>query len=217
MIDINVFREWSNYVCAKTNSGNTETLDQFNDNCFRSIMMPYEKDHQTFIDTKKVSDFLRSYLVTDYIRQINPNSPIISYPTDLQHISSVGAYTNGKQVKVEKMENSEWREMLSSGLYPATKRFPKYQQIQNGIEVAPKDIGTVYLDYFRTPLKPLWNYTVVDGDPVYNPATSVGLEISEFAFNNVSAYYFGFRGINLTDANITAFATAFKAESNMKL
>lgn len=218
MIDINVFKEWANYVCNKTQSGNTETIEQFNENCFRSIMMPYEKDYQTFIKTGKTSDFLKTYLVTDYTRQVNPTNPIIQYPADLEHISSVGAYTNGRQVEAEKMENPMWKKMFSSYLFPATKRFPKFQEVENGIEVAPKNIGTVYIDYFRTPKKPFWGYTLdSDGYPIYNPATSVGLEISEFAFNNVSAYYFAFRGVNLSDANITAFATAFKQETNMLL
>ena len=193
------------------------STSQFNENCFRAMMMPYEKDYQTYTKTGTVSEYLKTFLVTDYVRQVSQAEPILAYPTDNQHITSVGTYYNGKQTPADRIENTMWRDMLVSQLYPATLRFPKFQETGSGIEFAPKNVGTVYLDYFRTPKRPVWGYTPVNNRPVFSQALSTDMEIDEFAFNNVSAYFFSFVGVNLSDANIAAFATAFKQETNMIL
>jgi hypothetical protein len=73
------------------------------------------------------------------------------------------------------------------------------------------------LDYFRTPIKPEWNYTIVNNRPVYDPLTSVNFEWDSFAMNNIAGIFLELFATTIKDAELTAFAQAFQQQSNTPL
>ena len=218
MVNVNTFKLYYEFLALKNDKGNTMTPSQFNINCFQAMMIPYSKDYETFVQTKVVSNYLQNFLKTNYVQQVNPINPIVPYPSDFQFLSSAGTYYEQTQIDATLVDNVDWREMLrpNSLNYP-TLRFPKYQQIGAGIIFAPNNVGTSYLDYFATPIQPVWAFTTVNNRKVYDAANSVNLDIDAFATNMVMGYFLQMVGINLGDDQLSGFAQMFTKETNLAL
>lgn len=215
-VNINEFKLFTEYVSNKVQSGNSTTIPQFNELCHRAQMQVFEKDRETFIATGVASNFLQSFL-TLLTQQVNPVLGTIPYPTDYEHTSAARSYYNGNEYPIDLIENTKWGDVLISALNPPTLRFPKYAQFGNEYRFAPKNIGTVFIDYFRTPLRPIWAYTVVNNRPVYDSANSIDFEWDEFAFNNVAAMFLSLNGVNLKDTELAQFSQMYKQETNSVL
>ncbi|MGK3946127.1 hypothetical protein ABK046_48230, partial [Streptomyces caeruleatus] len=66
----------------------------------------------------------------------------------------------------------------------SVKRFPSIEfpiaRMQSGyIEIAPPAVGEVELSYYRKPIKPFWNSTVINGQATYVAAGSTNIELSD--------------------------------------
>ena len=60
-------------------------------------------------------------------------------------------------------------------------------------------MGFVNFDYLRMPETPVWGYTVVNDQPVYNTATSVQLEWSEIYHLDIANLILQYAANNLRD------------------
>lgn len=216
--NVNFFRTLSQNITKKVNAGNTTTTEEFTNLSNAAQLLKLSNDYETFVKTKVISNYLQTFLKTDQVFSVNPNNPIVPYPSDYQYMSSVGSYYDGTQIDCQLVDNADWREMLrpNSLNYP-TKRFPKYQQKDDGVLFAPKDIGTIYFDYFKTPIVPVWGYTIVNNRQVYDPTTSVDFEWDNFALNEIMAIYLQFIGISLKDTEIAAYAAQYTQETNLTI
>ncbi len=220
MANINNFREFVFYVMNKNQVGNSLTIPEFNSICNRSQMQVFEKDRAIFVTKQEVSDFLGLFLKNKTTSV--PASGVFPYPSDLEHIASIRSYyvrPEGKSVEilVQPVKNRDWGEVSSSQLQTPTKRFPKYTEFGEEFRFLPMNIGIVMIDYFKTPVAPVWGYTIVNGRPVYDSASSVDFEWSDFAFNNVAANFLSLVGCNLKDTMLEQFAEQYKSETNSVL
>lgn len=218
-VNVNSFKGFVEFVSNKVQSGNAVSPSQFNEVADRSQMQLFEKDYETFIQTKNVSDFLKTFLKNKTTTV--PLTGELSNPSDLQHIASIRSYyvkeTGGVEVPVEEVRNESWGAISTSELLPATKRFPKYSKFGAVIRFAPKNVGIIMLDYFKKPTAPVWGYTTANSRPVYDPNTSTNFEWDEFAINNVAAIYLSLIGVNLKDNELAVFAQQYKQETNSVL
>jgi hypothetical protein len=123
----------------------------------------------------------------------------------------------GKMIPVDDITEEQYGEMQISALMTPTLRFPKYNEFGSTLRFLPRTIGLVELDYFRTPVAPIWAYTTVNNRPVYDPLTSVDFEWSEFSFNSVAAVFLSIIGANLKDNELSQFSQMYKQESNSVL
>lgn len=213
MVNINSFRVFVQAAQNKSQSGNSVTPPQFNSFCNAAQMLVFEKDRQIFLKTGEISDFL-SWFLTNTV--INPNAVTgyANYPSNYQHTASVRSYYNGIERPVELVENKAWGEIMASELMAGTKLFPKYTEFDSECRFLPKNIGIVMLDYFRKPVEPVWNYTIVNNQQVYTSTGSVDFEFGEFALNAVASVYLQLIGVNLKDGELSKFADQYKQESN---
>lgn len=53
-------------------------------------------------------------------------------------------------------------------------------------EVWPKDIDVVHFEYYRQMEDPVWGFTLVNNEPVYDPASSTQLSLGETAHNDIA-------------------------------
>ena len=219
-VNINDFKNFVEGVSAKVQVGNTLTVEQFNTFCNQAQLLRYEYDRNIFIAKDEISFYLSLFL-----KNLTTSVPVagsLPYPADLEHIASIRSYyidSNGVgiEVPVQSVRNSDWGKITSSQLLVATKEYPKYSWFETDIRFAPKNIGVVMLDYFRTPVKPEWNYTIVNNRPVYDPLTSVNFEWDSFAMNNIAGIFLELFATTIKDAELTAFAQAFQQQSNTPL
>lgn len=113
----------------------------------------------------------------DVFSQFKKSTPFIvsngkfTKPSDYLHFSSASVLSNyGNTTKsfiAELVRDSEWTERLSSEINTPSGMFPIITNRQDEFWVAPNKTPLVNLTYIRRPLKPWWNYTVVDGEPEY--------------------------------------------------
>ena len=213
---VDYFKKFYEYVALKENNGNTLTSSQFTIVANQAQMAIYAKDYATFAQTGVVTNFLQTFLKTNVVRQVDPNNPIVAWMDDLEYVSSVGHRFKGKQYDCELVDNVNWREMNAPGsLNEPTLRFVKYQQIGAGLMFAPANVGVIYVDYFFTPPSPIWNYSIVNNQQVYNPTGSVDFSWDNFNTNRVMSAFLSFIGIDIKDNDILAFSEMFKKETNI--
>ncbi len=216
--NIDEFKRFTEYVSNKVQNGNSVTPTQFNEVANRAQMQVFEKDRGIFIAEQIASDYLKSFLKQKYYTGPFVTGEV-SLPTDYQHTTSVRSYHKKKdgtaiEVEVLEVKNADWGEITSSSLNKASSRFPKYSEFKSILRLLPATLSTITLEYFATPIKPLWAFTVVNGRPVYDPANSVDFEWDDFAMNNVAAYYLQLIGVNLKDNELSQFTQVYKQETN---
>lgn len=218
MVNVDYFRQYVNFLANKNVEGFTQTTQQFNTTAMAAQLVPMSRDYETFVQTGLVSQYLQTFLTTNHVFNPTTYNQIIPYPADFQYVSSVGNLYGGTQNDATLVDNVKWREMFrpNSLNYP-TLRDPKYQQIGAGIVVAPFNWGVGYLDYFHTPVQPVWGYTVVNNRQVYEPTTSVNFEWDMFAINMIASIFLSMIGINLQDGAIAQWSEQFKAETKLPL
>ena len=217
-VSVDYFRQFTEYCTNKNQAGQTVTPEQFNIVANQAQMLQFTNDYETFVQTGVVSNYLKTFLKIGTVYQVPPTTATIPYPSDFQYISSVRRLYNGTQIKVEYINNEDVGDVLTpNSLLAPTHRFPKYQYIEDGINFFPNDIGVIYLDYFATPTAPIWNYTITNNEPVYNPIGSVNFDWDSYFLNNISAVYLSLVGVNLSDTNIAGFAEMFKKETKVAI
>lgn len=218
-VNINTFKLFTEFVSNKVQSGNTISPSQFNEVANRSQMQLFESDFQTFLGTKNISEYLKTFLKNKTTTV--PLTGELSFPSDFQHIASLRSYyvkeSGGVEVPIEEVRNESWGAISTSDLLTPTKRFPKFSKFGGVIRFAPKNVGIVMMDYFKTPVVPVWGYTVANNRPVYSAAASTDFEWDDFAFNNVAAIYLSLIGVNLKDGELSMFAQQYKQETNSQL
>ncbi len=218
-VNVNTFKTFVEFVSNKTQQGNAVTPTQFNLVANQAQLQLMEKDYETFLQTKNISNFLKTFL-----RNTVLNVPVngeLSYPSDFQHLSDLRKYyiQNGKgiEIPVEGVRDEAWGDMQRSQLFAPILEFPKYSEFSNVIRFLPKNVGIIMMDYFKTPVVPIWAYTIVNNEAVYNPSTSVNFEWDSFALNNIAAIYLSLIGCNLKDTELAQFSEMYKAQTNSTL
>lgn len=219
-VNINSFKLYTEYLSNKAQSGNTISPTQFNQLCFQACMQLFEKDFQTFLATEDVSEFLKTYFKNIVVSV--PLTGLVNFPSDFQHMSSVRKYYIdakgvGRMIQVDEVKNVAWGHIQMSPLQPPTLRFPKYSEFDTLIRFAPKNIGIIEMDYFRTPVQPIWGYSVSSNRPIYSPAVSTDFEFNDFSTNEIAGIYLSLIGINLKDSELEAFSQAYKQENKSLL
>lgn len=216
--NVNTFFQFTNYISNKSQSGNTITPADFDIIANNAQMYQFTQDYETYNNTGVCSNYLKTFLKIGGVYQVPPTTHVVPYPSDFEYVSSMRHYYNQTQYKVEYVDNIEVGEILvpNSLEYP-TKRFAKYQYVDDGLNIMPNDVGIIYLDYFRTPVAPHWGYTIANDEPVYDPANSTNFEWGTYFFNRIASIYLQFIGINLQDGQIEKFANEFTAETKVLL
>ncbi len=216
-MSIQDFRLYYQFLAFKNGSGTTITTPQFNSVCNQAQLLLLTKDYETFAQTGIVSNYLQVFLKIDNVFQVPLATGKIPFPSDYQFMSSVGHYYNGKQYDCELVDNVSFRLFETSSLSPSVLRFVKYEQTGAGLKFTPKNVGAVYLDYFKTPVAPIWAYTTVNNQQVYDAANSVNFEWDEAFTNEVMAIFLGLIGISIKDTELAQFSTMFKAETKLTI
>lgn len=215
-LNVDVFKRTAEFITNKTQSGMTVTASQFSIIANQAQLQVYEADRTTFLKTGESSDFLDWFLKSITVTP-NITTGFLPYPSDYQHTAGVRSYYNKKERPVELVENKSWGEVQASQIMQPTKVFPKYTEFSGEYRFLPRDIGIVMLDYWKAPVVPVWGYTIVLNEQVYDPLTSVNFEWPEFSINQVMSIYLSLIGVNLKDQDVEAFSREFKQESKSLL
>lgn len=100
---------------------------------------------------------------------------------------------------VEVVSNDVLGDRLFSSIVYPTETYPICCFYSGYIQFYPITMRFVNFDYLRMPETPVWGYTVVNDQPVYNPATSVQLEWSEIYHLDIANLILQYAANNLRD------------------
>lgn len=153
---------------------------------------------------EKISNNLRPFL-KPVVLQVNASGQGVR-PTDFVQTSSIRYNYGTKQVEVKFVRDNNLDEYLNSDLLAPSKAYPIYAIYDNYLQFYPKDLVRVNFTYLRMPATPVWGYTVVNGRPVYDPATSTDIDFPEDNLNEVVSRIVALFGINLRENQVQQYA-----------
>lgn len=160
--------------------------------------------------TQKITDDVRFLIKkVDIVKDSNGYFPI---PADYFAFSSwrykyiensdCGEAPYFKDYPIETLSDNELVDALDNTIAPPTLVYPKLAYYGLGALVYPQEINRVICTYVRTPVTPVWGYTLVDDEPIYNSALSTDFEYPSSCLNDLSILCLKYLGINIRDESL---------------
>lgn len=115
-------------------------------------------------------------------------------------------------VPVTVVTDNEKYAWMQSSLRKPSKEYPICSFIGGDkIQFYPQNMKSAWFTYIRYPKQAVWNYTIgQDGLPVYNPTTSVNVELPEICFDELAATVLNRLGISIREGELSQWANITK-------
>lgn len=141
------------------------------------------------------------------------------YPTDYLSYDNLER-ADGTPVTI--LENDQLGRIKKSVITPPIEEDPYGCFHGEGIEIAPETLTDVHLYYVRIPKEPNWDYTISNDTEVYNGTATAQLsgkvsqnfETPARLHKKICLIILKYLGINLSDAQLTAFATQIQERNS---
>lgn len=131
--------------------------------------------------------------------------PIFQPPADSYRILDV--YANDE--RVDEVSQRRIRLLNKSNHTAPSASYPVHVRLENDIKVYPLTIVTnVVANYIRIPATPKWTYTVVNGDPLFNPSSVSyqDFEIHPSDETNLIIKILEYSGVTVREIEIVQYA-----------
>ncbi len=215
-MDVNEVYQYVNFKLGKDQWGGYTPPDTFNLamananlHLLNEYLDQFERDSEITSDmhpmVKTLGDSLNPALdITNEGYAVLPDDYVDYARLWVSELSNSDCTTPfSKRRKVEVVNNEMFADRNRYGLRSPRKEYPVATIQNNKIYVLPSKVNPqllsekpfqkLMLTYIRRPNTPIFGYTIVDGEIVYDPATSVQLEWPEQvheAFANIVVRYF---------------------------
>ncbi len=102
------------------------------------------------------------------------------------------------------LAENEWLDRLNSVMLAPDLEHPIARIIGTNIQFFPSDAGNFVLVYYRSPVAPVFAYTVAGNgrDITYNPTGSVDVDVNQNSLSNVIVNALGYLGVSLKDESL---------------
>ena len=155
--------------------------------------------------TEKISRSLAPFLSDPTALVIDGNGQV-NTPTDLYQTVSVTHTVSNVDYEVTRVEQDRVSNNLTSSIEAPDAKYPIYTQLRTKLQFYPKNLATATIVYLKKPIDMVWGYTIVNGVPVYNSATSVQPVWEDMDMNEVIYLALSYAGLNIKDADVSQFA-----------
>jgi len=115
---------------------------------------------------------------------------------------------------VDILRDNELGGVLSSSIVFPTETAPVCAFYSDHIQIHPKTVKRVIFTYLRTPVIPVWAFTLVNNRPVYDASNSVDIEAPDEVQNEIAYRTLSYLGISIREAQVVQWAEAKKAAGN---
>lgn len=219
-MDINRAYIFVQFCANKSQNGNI-TPDQFNalapvmQISVISDLIGNEKEYKPHDPTPRYGYNINDKVRADLLEiMVSPTTTAVAagiapYPADLLYLDTSITTTNG--VIMHEVTSDEVAILNNSQIKPPTVQYPFYVTYSDGIYVYPSSIASIKLSYVRKPIDPKWNYTIVNEVPVYSASGSQDFELNEMVHLRICSKILAAVGVNLSMADLTAYAVAMEA------
>ena len=139
-------------------------------------------------------------------------------PGGLYHVSSLTLYNVdlGLLTYVERVDDSELREILINPLTAPTVKRPVYVERNGYVRVYPATNQVVDITYTTKPENANWAYVVVSGTPMYNSNESIDFDIHISEENNLVMRILQLAGIATNDVELLSVTAQDAANTENK-
>ena len=155
--------------------------------------------------TEKISRSLAPFLSDPTALVIDGNGQV-NTPTDLYQTVSVTHTVSSVDYEVTRVEQDRVSNNLTSSIEAPDAKYPIYTQLRTKLQFYPKNLATATIVYLKKPIDMVWGYTLVNGVPVYDSATSVQPVWEDMDMNEVIYLALSYAGLNIKDADVSQFA-----------
>ena len=132
-------------------------------------------------------------------------------PSDLYFIEDDGVVSDTGKI-IERIKTSKVG-YLNNSIAAPTVTYPVYERDADTITVFPiNSVSTIALAYIKQPADPKWTYTVVNGDPLFNPSAVdyQDFELHPAEFPTIVVEMLTYFGINLREGEVIQIAEQLK-------
>lgn len=155
--------------------------------------------------TEKISRSLAPFLSDPTALVIDGNGQV-NTPSDLYQTVSVTHTVSSVDYEVTRVEQDRVSNNLTSSIEAPDAKYPIYTQLRTKLQFYPKNLATATIVYLKKPIDMVWGYTLVNGVPVYDSATSVQPVWEDMDMNEVIYLALSYAGLNIKDADVSQFA-----------
>lgn len=155
--------------------------------------------------TEKISRSLAPFLSDPTALVIDGNGQV-NTPSDLYQTVSITHTVSNVDYEVTRVEQDRVSNNLTSSIEAPDAKYPIYTQLRTKLQFYPKNLATATIVYLKKPIDMVWGYTLVNGVPVYNSATSVQPVWEDMDMNEVIYLALSYAGLNIKDADVSQFA-----------
>lgn len=211
-------RQYIFAIANKDQTGNLPSPEQFNSFLARAnedkfrIEYGLRENLQNGIyyqNSQNSTDALLPFIIPVTLNTTTPGE--FDLPVDYVHVSSIAYIHGGKRSMVMIVNEDEYNNLVSSPVVPPTPKYPVAKFMNNKLYVWPQDTSIEFV-YLKMPATPVWGYTVVNDEPVYNPATSVQLEWKPIYHIDVARIILGYLGVEFREADLEQYAMKTQAQ-----
>lgn len=193
------------YRANKSGFNGNISPDDFNLLFPRAEIRYFNQEYAQYYKTQRISDTLSKFMSDPTPITIASNGRSTT-PTDLFHVDSITVIYNSVQYPVMRVEKDRIANRLSSVIEPPTTQFPIYTEYNGFMQFYPVNLATASLVYLKAPTTVIWNYTITNGRPIYNPTGSVNPDWSDTDIDAIIYFMLQDLGINMRDGDLSNFA-----------
>ena len=132
-----------------------------------------------------------------------------------ENLSLVEASTS-KKVDVELVSKRQLNVLVNSDMTKPSLMFPVYEKIGSKFKPFPLVPSYYFLElfYVRTPLAPKWTFTLVAGNPIYNPSASdlQDVDLHESLLIPFLTKVLNYAGLSVREPEIAQFVNSEEAK-----
>lgn len=222
-------RLFVNFQLNKHQTGDTLSPGEYN-TCLKFVNLEYFKTkyglpeeyqpgrplpRQAFEVTQQIMDELGHLKVW----KGGPKSPamlidingVAQIPLDYIHCSSIRT-NDGRMIEI--LRDDELGDRITNPIKKPTSKYPVVAFFDTFIQFYPKDLGFCNFTYLRMPATPIWAYTIVNDEPVYDPLNSVELEWPSIAHTDIANAVLKYASLNLREYNMYQSSQIRKEQGN---
>lgn len=146
-------------------------------------------------------------LIYNILLTPNTTTGISAVPSDWEMTDAMWGVYNFSRIRFAQQDQLD--SYYNSVIDPIATN-PIYLIKHEGFQFYPENIGFAKLSYVRTPPSIIWDYTEINGEPVYNPATSVNPVWSDIDMYNIIVRALMLVGVSLQLGTVMQYAQTIK-------
>lgn len=178
-------------------SGGYKSPGEIDNALYRALMDFYNSLFFPKINSQELSFYLKEQVCNISTTNIFAMNADFNKPVIIKSV--VGANTYEGDI----LEEREYLDRINSVILTPNLEHPIARIIGGNIEFHPSDAGNFIFSYYRSPVKPIFNYTITGGRTiVFEPAGSVNLDVNQNSINGVIIGALGYLGISLKEEGL---------------